>query len=150
MYVYRITLAKYATALFAPGTAGRWNSNGVKLIYTASSRSLACLENLVHRGHIALQSSQFNVLTIHIPDTIIIETVSLSMLPDDWSKDTNRLLTMRVGDSWVATVNSCILQVPSVIINSESNFLINPAHPDFSKISIESISDFAFDERLKQ
>ena len=49
MLVYRIVLEKYAS-LYASGVEGRWNSSGAKVLYTASSRALACLENVVHRS----------------------------------------------------------------------------------------------------
>jgi RES domain-containing protein len=41
-----------------------------------------------------------------------------------------------------------VLALPSVIIPSESNFLLNPAHPDFKKISIGKPEPFVFDLRL--
>jgi hypothetical protein len=39
--------------------------------------------------------------------------------------------------------------VPSVIISDAGNYVLNPAHPDFKKITISSRpKDFAFDPRL--
>ena len=49
MLVYRIVLEKYAS-LYASGVEGRWNSSGAKVLYTASSRELACLENVKNLG----------------------------------------------------------------------------------------------------
>jgi RES domain-containing protein len=43
---------------------------------------------------------------------------------------------------------SAVLAVPSVIIPEEFNYLLNPAHPDFKKISIGKPEPFAFDPRL--
>jgi len=83
MLVYRITLAKYSGKLIASGRAARWNPNEVEMIYTASSRSLACLENVVHRDKLGL-SLVFNILTIECPDAIEIKTVSLKDLPANW------------------------------------------------------------------
>jgi RES domain-containing protein len=50
MEVYRISLARWTTALTASGNAARWNSKGKFVIYTASSAALACLENVVYRS----------------------------------------------------------------------------------------------------
>jgi RES domain-containing protein len=41
-----------------------------------------------------------------------------------------------------------VLEVPSVIIPGEVNYLLNPAHPHFRKIVIRKAEPFAFDPRL--
>lgn len=38
--------------------------------------------------------------------------------------------------------------VPSSIVQIETNYIINPRHPDFAKISIGEASVFRFDPRL--
>jgi hypothetical protein len=38
--------------------------------------------------------------------------------------------------------------VPSVIIPEELNFLLNPAHPGFKKITIGKLAPFTVDSRL--
>jgi RES domain-containing protein len=48
----------------------------------------------------------------------------------------------------VREARSAVLALPSVIIPGESNYLLNPAHPDFRKISIGKPEPFAFDPRL--
>ena len=53
-----------------------------------------------------------------------------------------------VGDDWVWAVRSAVLALPSVLISGEPNYLLNPAHPDFKKISIGKPEPFAFDPRL--
>lgn len=57
MLVYRIALVKFSDSLKASGRAARWNSNDIDVIYTASSRALACLENVVHRNQLGLSSN---------------------------------------------------------------------------------------------
>jgi RES domain-containing protein len=41
-----------------------------------------------------------------------------------------------------------VLAWPSVIVSGEPNFLLNPAHPDFKKITIGKPERFMFDPRL--
>ena len=55
---------------------------------------------------------------------------------------------MTIGDEWLRSKTSPVLRVPSVIIPDESNFLLNPAHADFAKLSISKPEDFRFDPRL--
>jgi RES domain-containing protein len=55
---------------------------------------------------------------------------------------------MRLGDRWAAELRSPVLEVPSVLIPEESNYILNPLHPDFSRIAIGEPQDFVFDPRL--
>lgn len=149
MLIYRITLAKFADKLQASGRAARWNSNEVEMIYASSSQSLACLENVVHRNQLGLNTA-FNVLSINIPDEIRIIKFNMESLPNNWKEFNQVPITQRFGDEWIKRGDSLILMVPSSIINKEYNYLINPAHPDFSKIKILSKDPFVFDERIKR
>lgn len=54
------------------GRAGRWNSNGHFMLYTASTRALACLENIVHRRSIG-RDELFKITLIEIPDDLKIK-----------------------------------------------------------------------------
>ena len=149
MLVYRIVLAKYSGELFASGRAARWNPNEVKMIYTASSRSLACLENVVHRDKLGLTNA-FNLMTIECPDGIKIKTIPLAGLPANWADYDQMPQTQKTGANWVRENLSAILQVPSTIVEDEFNYLLNPAHPDFTSIRIIKTQPFVFDGRIKQ
>jgi RES domain-containing protein len=148
MLVYRITLAKYSGRLIASGRAARWNPNEVEMIYTASSRSLACLENVVHRDRLGL-SRVFNILTIEFPPSIKIKTIHLKDLPANWIDFDQMTITQRIGEKWIKDNESVILQVPSSIVSEEVNYLINPKHPDFKLIKIVKTQPFVFDSRIK-
>lgn len=147
--VYRITHKKWATKLSASGYAARWNSTGVYMIYAAENRSLACLENLVHRNGFGLDVD-FYVMTILIPKSVSIEEIQSNQLPENWNNlDENaHLLCRTIGDNWIREQTSCVLLVPSAIIEGERNIIFNPNHKDFKKITIKKVSSFAFDNRL--
>jgi RES domain-containing protein len=53
-----------------------------------------------------------------------------------------------IGDEWVKNMSSVVLEVPSVLVPAESNFLLNPVHPDFSRLVVGEPVRFAFDERF--
>ena len=56
--------------------------------------------------------------------------------------------TARIGDAWIGSGNSPVLRVPSAVVRDEWNYLLNPAHPAFSKMKIGRARPFAFDSRL--
>ena len=69
-------------------------------------------------------------------------------LPPDWRVEPPPPSCKRVGDAWVRQARSAVLALPSVIISGELNYLINPTHPDFKKITIAKPQKFTFDPRL--
>lgn len=149
MEIYRITHKQYANELVASGRAARWNSAGHEVIYTAGSRSLACLENVVHRNARGL-GAQFRVMVIYVPDAIYFEIVNEKQLPKDWYESMDFSACKQIGDSWLTEMRSAILKVPSAIIPSEANFLLNPSHNDFSQIKLIATERFRFDQRIKR
>lgn len=148
MLVYRIILTKYANALIASGRAARWNPNDVEVVYTASSRSLACLENVVHRTKLGL-TLVFSILTIEIPDSIKIRRIKLADLPENWDDYEQMSKTQAMGSDWINGGETAVLEVPSSIVNEEVNYLVNPKHQDFAKIKIVKTQPFVFDSRIK-
>ena len=148
MIVYRITKAVYASQLVASGGAARWNGRGQFVIYTAATRALACLENVVHRSGEGLHDV-FRVMVIEVPDDLTLETIAVSDLPADWSDFQQYDTCQRIGGDWLRSGRSPVLRVPSAIIAQECNYLLNPAHPDFSRIQLLRTEPFLFDPRIK-
>lgn len=146
---WRIVKAKHAaTAFSGKGAAdhgGRWNSRGVAVVYVSRTKSLAVLENLVHLNPPV--RFKFVVFRIQFDDTWV-ESFPHKKLPSDWQVEPPSPSTQQVGDLWVQEARSAILALPSTIIPTETNFLLNPAHPDFKNISIGKPEPFAFDPRL--
>jgi RES domain-containing protein len=145
---WRILKAKHvATAFSGKGAAdngGRWNSPGVPVVYTSSTKSLAALESLVHLNPPVL----FRYVVIRIIfDDALVEIVPAKTLPAEWWVEPPSTSSQAVGDAWMRAARSAVLALPSVIISGEPNYLLNPAHPDLKKISIGKPEKFTFDPR---
>jgi RES domain-containing protein len=152
MLVYRIAQTKYAGSLVSSGFAGRWNTEGEGMIYTGGSAALSCLEVLAHKSGAALNSGKFALAVILIPDDLLVSEITLNQLQEintEWFKVLNYPLTQKSGNKWVLEMKSAVLKVPSAIVDREYNYLLNPLHPDFSKIKVLDITPFNFDSRLK-
>lgn len=148
MIVYRIVLERWSSSLMASGQAARWNSRGRFTIYTAGSRALACLENVVHRSGEGLNQS-FRTMVVEVPDGVFIKKTSLDDLPADWHLYANYHLTQTIGDAWLAGGESAVLQVPSAVVPLEVNYLLNPLHADFRQVKLLRVEGFVFDPRIK-
>jgi RES domain-containing protein len=125
---------------------GRWNSPGVPMIYSSQSLALAALEMLVH-----LQSPQ--VLRKYLAcsvtfDSEFIDRIPLRDLPRNWRRNPAPAALRQIGDEWIASQRSLGLEVPSVVVPDESNYLFNPRLPQFTKLRIGKPKPFKFDPRL--
>nr|WP_315224590.1 RES family NAD+ phosphorylase [uncultured Flavobacterium sp.] len=155
MIVFRIEREKYLpTTLKGIGASMsegyRWNSLNTRMVYTAESRALATLEVSVHLDLSEdLPIDRFYV-EIEIPDEILIQEVNLEDLPEDWNAKPPIATTQMIGDDFIDYNESAVLKVPSSIVPEEFNYLINPNHPDASKIKVLSTRKMIFDSRFKK
>ena len=147
--VFRITKGAYANDLSGLGAfkvGGRWNSKGGYMLYTASSVSLAILENLAH-FNLHYSPTDMKIVKITIPSDSF-RLIERSELQTEWKSLPFNKYTQKIGDSWLSKQDSLVLVVPSVVNPLEYNYLINPHHPKFKNVKIEDITPFDFDERL--
>ncbi|MEE9372889.1 MAG: RES family NAD+ phosphorylase [Saprospiraceae bacterium] len=150
MEVYRLSRKKYKDSLSGIGAAirgGRWNSIGTEIIYCGSNRSLCMAEVAVHLTLSTLPDDYY-MLTIFIPDRLMIEQISEVKLPRNWSKYPPNKFTQRIGTTFIRDNNQCILQVPSAVTRGDYNILINPNHHLFEQIRIIDKEPFPFDMRI--
>jgi len=148
---WRIIKNTYATQAFdgegARLLGGRWNSPGHRVVYTSQSASLATLEILVHLGSSAALAS-WVLMACRIPDGLI-QVAGRAGLPKHWRRFPAPADLQRIGNEWIISGASAVLEVPSAIIETEHNYLLNPEHRDFRKIEVLSPVPFAFDARLR-
>jgi RES domain-containing protein len=148
LHAWRIVKGKHAATAFDGEGArlhgGRWNSIGIRVVYVSGSKSLAALETLVHLEMPVI--SCFVAIPVEFQSNLI-ETLSPNRLPTDWNTEPASPAAQHIGDSWVKSCRSAILAVPS-ILTGETNYLLNPAHPNFKKIRTGKPQPFTFDPRL--
>jgi RES domain-containing protein len=139
--IYRVCRSRYAR-LDGEGArlaGGRWNSPGRVVVYMAESIALAVLENLVHMTRQDFQTGYICVAAV---------------LPDDTDFTTEKDLRQRaglrkpdaqtLGDWWIDSRETAVLEVPSIFVPNEHNYLLNPAPSGFRENSCRSASAFSF------
>jgi RES domain-containing protein len=146
---WRVVGEQFAVKAFegegARRAGGRWNSAGRAAVYTAATTSLGLLETLVH--------ADLGLLPFYLAipvsfDADLVESVGPERLPSDWNSVPVRHRVQRIGDDWLASGRTCVLEVPSVIVPHESNFILNPEHPDFGSLEIGKPISLQIDQRL--
>ena len=150
MFGWRIAKKKYAASAFdgegSRRKGGRWTPKGYPAVYTAQTESLAALEQFVQLGDEG-QNIKFFCFKIELPDDII-EEIDITSLPNNW-KDIPAPDTLKAyGAEWLSQGQSAVLKVPSALISSECNFILNPLHPDFQRIIISAPEEFCYDPRM--
>lgn len=148
MTLYRLTNGAYINDLSGTGAklyGGRWNSMGLPALYTTDHISLAVLEILVHVKSYR-QPLDYHLITIDIPDTVSMVSIDYKKLKKNWKDEPEYLQLM--GDDFLKMNQSLVLKVPSAIVETESNFIMNPVHRDAGKITIHATKQFIFDKRL--
>jgi RES domain-containing protein len=150
MRLWRICRETHAAGAFSGEGArlygGRWNSQGVRMVYTSPSLALAAIETFVHLEP-NLRPDDLVFIEAAVPDDIVTERLDLKSLPRKWHELRDESLRP-FGDRWIRAGKTMALYVPSAAIRGEWNVLLNPAHSDFRKLKIEKPDRFEFDLRM--
>lgn len=152
MFCWRIAKKKYRDSAFdgegSRRKGGRWTPKGLPAVYTAQTESLAALEQFVQIGDEG-QYIRFVCFKVEVPENEVrIEAIDVASLPARW-RDTPAPDSLKAcGADWLKRGESAVLKVPSALISSECNFILNPLHPDFQKIRITPPEAFCFDPRM--
>ncbi len=148
MKVYRISRCEYITDLQGTGAAmypGRWHSKGIYVLYTAATPSLSLLESVVHISNIAVDA--YCMICLSVPEDKI-QVITAAKLPDNWFVNPPPDVLKSIGDTFARENKFLALRLPSAIMPEESNFLLNPNHSDFKKISVVYTRSVPIDERF--
>ena len=147
MRAYRIASPEYPITS-SSARAGRWNLKHTHVIYASTSKALAGSEILVNRGAIAEESI---VIEIEIPDDIAVAVIDpVKRFGSAWKA--KRGETAAFGTRWAdrqSDDDTAVMIVPSSIWQGDDqhNVILNPNHPDFSRIEFR-ISQDDIDPRL--
>lgn len=147
--VWRITTARFAATAFSGEGArlygGRWNPKGFEMVYTAESRSLALLEMMVQDAPLR---ARYVLIPVSLPDAVSVTSIEVADLPPDWRKLDRRDALQDIGRDWLVRGDSAVLAVPSAVVPAERNYLLNPRHPDFTRVIIGEPEALETDFRL--
>lgn len=126
---------------------GRWHSRGRRIVYCAPNPATALLEVLVHAEIDAEDVPiRLRFLEIEAPDSVSVEIADERALGSDWQR--NPEMTRPLGDLWLHSGRTALLQVPSAIVPATGNVLINPQHADSAQIRVVRVHEQPIDRRL--
>lgn len=91
--------------------------------------------------------SDLDILAIEILGDSITEITTDN--PPNWFKYPAPEILSEIGESWLLEGKTLALKVPSCIITTSFNYILNCNHNDFNRIKILDHREFLFDPRLK-
>lgn len=116
------------------------------MIYAAGSLSLGILEILVQAN--ARQRIEGLVYASVSFDSTCVRCLDAMDLPPGWDARPVSSISQQIGDAWVKRQDSLVLRVPSVIVPDEYNYVINPDHPDATRLTFGEVRPLHVDGRL--
>ena len=133
----------------AEESGGRWNHPGTAMLYVSGSIALACLETVVNMRSNGLPLNRY-LVRITVPEALF-QTRELFKPAKvvGWDAQPAGKTSLDFGTHWAEANRTALLEVPSVIIPEEPNYLINPNHPDARKIKADKVRRFLYDPRLR-
>ena len=146
---WRLIKTRHAATAFSGMGArlagGRWNHLGEAVVYVSGALSLAALELFVHLDARSRSALGLVAIPVEIPEELMSEPIDL---PPNWRAQPPPAETKSLGSKWLRSGASCVLRVPSVLIPVEDNYVLDPSHPDFTRIEIGEAMPFSFDPRM--
>ena len=147
--VWRITTARFASTAFSGEGArrygGRWNPKGWEVVYTAESQSLALLELMVQDDPLR---AHYVLIPARLPPDLPETRIDAEQLPGNWRTLGARDVLHAIGQAWLQGTQTAVLNVPSAVVPAERNYLLNPRHRDFDRITLGEPQSLQTDTRL--
>ncbi|MDD4578974.1 MAG: RES family NAD+ phosphorylase [Anaerolineaceae bacterium] len=150
MLVYRITIRKHAGDLCGNGAdkvGGRWNKKGIPVLYTGENKEIALLETIIHTPPLLIPA--LDMLTLEIPDDSIT-MIEIENLPKNWDAYPAPVILSEIAENWIMERKTIALKVPSCIIHTSYNYILNCMHPAYASVKLIKRENFKFDTRLKK
>jgi len=146
MVLWRISRHRDLNGLGGLRAPGRWHERGLPVVYLAETPAGALLEVCVHTSANDIPPN-YTLLEITVPETTGVESLDLSSLSHDWSLDLQE--TRTIGSEWLRSMRSALLRVPSSIVPTTYNFLLNSKHEESKSIVVASVIEYPIDTSLK-
>jgi RES domain-containing protein len=143
--IHRVVEPGHAAEPFAPTTdGGRWSPPGRACVYASLSPAGAMLEYLAHNPHEPPQG--LLLATAELPAGA---TLAECNEPSTWCQLPYRAEVQQVGAAWLGSGRSLALRVPSALVDGEVNVLLDPDHPGYAALRVQSLAPVRIDPRLR-
>jgi RES domain-containing protein len=125
----------------------RWNPPGRPAIHAGTSFAVCLIEVLVHANR-KTPPSAARCVEAAVPDDVSREVFDPASLPG-WDDPRDTAIAQAFGRAWIEERRSALLFVPAVVTaGRDTNAVLNPAHPDATRILVGPETAVARNPRL--
>ena len=129
-------------------SGGRWNRVGVPIVYTSTTRALACLETVVHLADEPLPLNRYLVRVTVPAQAWTTATVLDPSTLVGWDAEPVGRASVDWGTNWAKAKATLLALVPSIVVPEELNVLINPRHANAGQVKAVKVRKWVYDARL--
>jgi len=148
--IYRVAKKNFIQDLSGEGArlyGGRWNKKGDAMVYFSEHLSLCVLEVLAHMNY-QFFTKDFFYIEAEISEKSITSIIKPKTITENWRMNPPISTTQEYGSNWLSSNLGLALAVPSAVLPTERNILINPTHKLISKLKIITSDSLDLDSRM--
>ncbi|MEA2663185.1 MAG: hypothetical protein QOI11_129 [Candidatus Eremiobacteraeota bacterium] len=154
MRLFRLTNQRDPVAAFdgvgASLYPGRWNERGQRMVYVTTRLPLGILEVLVQSSLSTFAG--FVAYPLDVPDDAVT-WFERPLLSPAWRTMRGRDECRTFGERWRSSAVSAALAVPSAVVPEaydfgDVNLILDPLHPDFTRVTVGNPIPLDVDDRL--
>jgi RES domain-containing protein len=125
---------------------GRWHPMGIPVLYFCTSLPMCIFELKAHGVEFDTIRNGCHYTRCEAEIAASLEVVPDSFYLPDWILA--RKSSQNYGGDWLKSKRSLFLAVRCAPLPTETNYLINPAHPGFSSLVFSHPADIPLDIRI--
>ena len=146
--LYRICRKAYSPHDPSGGyhSEGRWHPMGLPVLYFCASLPMCILELRANKVEFDIIRTGYHYTRCDVELSASLEVVPSSFYKPDWIK--NKIASQRYGEQWLLSKRTLFLAVKSAPLPTETNYLINPSHPDFAQLTFHHPESIPLDLRV--
>lgn len=146
--LYRISRKAYQPQDPSGGyhSEGRWHPMGIPVLYLCTSLPMCIFELRANKVEFDVIRTDYHFTRCDADLTTSLEVVPDSFYTLDWT--TNKIASQQYGENWLKSKRTLFLAVKSAPLPTETNYLINPSHPDFVRLTFISPEPIPLDLRV--
>lgn len=152
MRIFRVAQHHFIQDLSGEGArlyGGRWNKKGDAMLYFSEHLSLCVLELLVHMDYQFI-SDAYWFIEAEIPDKLLVDASLPKSLSQEWRSNPPSSRTQDFGSQWMRTQNELAMRLPSAVLPTANNIIVNPNHTLIGKLKIVRTERLQLDARLSK
>jgi RES domain-containing protein len=125
---------------------GRWHPRGMPVLYFCTSLPMCIFELRANKVEFDVIRTEYHFIRCDTDPSRSLEIVPDDFYTENWTLD--KKASQAYGESWLKSKRTLFLAVKSAPLPTETNYIVNPSHPDFSGLAFSPPAAVPLDLRI--